>query len=178
MARALVIVVLLAVVLAWQATLAPRLTLLGAQPDGVLVVVVFFALHLPAAQATTTAWCAGLATDLLSAELPGLCALAYLLVALLVAAERDYFFRYSAAAQFALTLLVALMVRGAWLMYRHALYDPARGFLSDAMIEVLWGAVYTAAWAPLVHAGLIRLGGAIGLTPPRYSHAGLRRQSG
>lgn len=171
-------VVLLAVALTWQVALGPRLTLLGARPDIVLVVVVFFALHLPTARAATAGWFAGLATDLLSVESPGLGALTYLIAALLTAAEREYFFRYSAAAQFALTLLVALLVRGAWLLYRHALYDPARGFLADALIEVLWGSVYTAAWAPLVHGVLIRLGGALGLTPPRYSHAGLRRQSG
>ena len=59
--RWLTFITLVVLVVSLQSTVAGRLTCLGAAPDWVLVLVVFYALHARAAQAMAAGWLAGAA---------------------------------------------------------------------------------------------------------------------
>lgn len=164
------------VLLALQAGLAPRLELWGARPDWLLVAVVFFGLHVRAGNAAGGAWCLGFAADLLTLERPGLLAITYTVSALVVAALREYVFRMSATTQFFLVLAMGLLVRGAWLIYRQLAYAGAANWMAQIGSDVLWGAVYTALFAPPMHRLLMKIGKPMGMRFPRYSHAGMGKR--
>lgn len=164
------------VLLALQAGLAPRLEIWGARPDWLLVAVVFFALHVRAGSAAAGAWCLGFAADLLTLERPGLLAITYTATALLVAGLREYVFRMSAMTQFFVVLAVGLLVRSAWLIYRYAAYDWNGGWAGQIAGDVVWGAAYTALFAPPMHRLLMSVGKPMGMRFPRYSHAGMGRR--
>lgn len=166
---------LAAVVLTLQSTIAPRVEVLGARPDWLLVIVVFFSLYAPRREAIISAWIVGMAADLMTVERLGLLALSYALVAVGITSIREHLFRYRAATQFVVTLVVCLLLRAAWLAYRRMSYDMAEPFLADLTVDVLTGAIYTAVWAPVLHKGLLRMSGMLGLARPRYSYAGLHR---
>ncbi len=173
--RWLTFLLLAAVVLTLQSSLAPRLEVFGARPDWLLVVVVFFALYAPPREAAIAAWIVGAAADLMTVERLGLLALTYALVAVAVASVRDYLFRHRAVTRFVVTLVASLLVRAGWMVYRRVLYDPADRLLADLAADVLMGSIYTAAWAPLLQAGLWRMSRVFGLARPRYTYAGLHR---
>lgn len=173
--RWLTFFLLAAAVLTLQSTVAPRLEVLGARPDWLLVVVVFFSLYAPRREAVISAWIVGMAADLMTVERLGLLALSYALVAAGITSVREHFFRYRAATQFVVTLAACLLVQAAWLAYRRALYDTAEPFLADLTVDVVTAAIYTAVWAVLLHKGLLRMSGMLGLARPRYSYAGLHR---
>lgn len=173
--RVLLWVIAGTLLLALQAGLAPRCALGGVRPDWILAAVVFLAMHLPAWPATAGAWSLGLAADLLTLERPGLLATTYAATALLVAAWREYLFRRSALTQFVVTLAVGVPVRALWLVYQQATGVSVTYGVANALWEVVWGAVYTALFAPPLHYLLIRMGKPLGLRVPRYSHAGLHR---
>lgn len=162
--------------LALQAGLAPRLELWGARPDWLLAAVIFFALHVQGGSAAVGAWCLGFSADLMTLERPGLLAITYTVTALLVTSLREYVFRMSVTAQFAVTFATGVLIRSAWLAYRHAAFDWERGWISEWSSDVLWGAAYTAAFAPPIHRLLTRLGRQMGMRFPRYSHAGMTRR--
>lgn len=167
--------VLAAFVLTLQSVVAPRLELLGARPDWVLVVVVFFALRAARPEAMLGAWVLGACADLMTVERFGLLALSYGLAAVGVVSVREYVFRRRPLTQFVLTLLACLLLRLAWLLYCRMLYDPAGSLLVDMAVDVVTASVYTAAWAPIWHAVLGRMPRTFGLPRPRYTFAGLRR---
>jgi rod shape-determining protein MreD len=167
--------VLAVVVLTLQSVVAPRLELLGARPDWLLVVVVFFALRAAPRDAVLGAWVLGACADLMTIERFGLLALSYGLAGAAVTSVREYLFRSRPLTQFVVTLLVCLLLRFAWLLYRRMLYDPAGSLLVDMAIDVVTASVYTAAWAPVWHAVLGRMPRTFGLPRPRYTFAGLRR---
>lgn len=163
------------IVLTLQSTIAPRFSLFGAGPDWLLVVVVFFALNARLADAALAAWALGACADLMTIERPGLLAISYTLAALLVSSVREYSFREHAMTQFVIVLLMGFLVRSAWLIYRHLLYDPAGSVFLELLGYVFWGALYTAIWAPPAHKVLLSLARTFGLARPRYSYAGLHR---
>ena len=68
-----------------QSTLAPRMEILGARPDFLLVLVVFFGMHGKLPDVAVGAWLLGFVADLMSIERLGLMAFSYMLTALLVA---------------------------------------------------------------------------------------------
>ncbi|MBI4716659.1 MAG: rod shape-determining protein MreD [Planctomycetes bacterium] len=176
--QGLVIVLATAVLLAAQSVVAPCVELRGARPDWLLVVVVFGALHAPPASAVGYAWVLGLVGGLLSVERTGLLALSYALAAGLVAAVREYLFRNSALAQIVLTLAVALVVRGGWLLYRRVVDDPTTALVAGVATDVVPASLYTALWAPFIHrflAGVARPLGFRSLTPPRARRFGSLR---
>jgi rod shape-determining protein MreD len=160
------------VVLTLQSTIAPRVALFGARPDWLLVIVVFFAMHARAPNAVVGAWIIGACADMMTIERAGLIALSYTLVAMLVCSTREYIFRRRAETQFIVTFVACLLVRLAWTMYCRLLYDPADGLLATLATDVLMGSIYTAAWAPPVHKGLLRVSRMLGLPRPRYTYAG------
>ena len=173
--RTLVWIITGTILLALQAGLGPRIEVWSARPDWLLVVVVFFALHVPAGNAAVGAWCLGFAADLMTLERPGLLALTYVATALLVSAMREYVFRMSVATQFLLVFVAGLAVRTSWLLYRHIAYDWGTGLASELGGDVLWGAAYTALFAPPMHRLLMKMGKPMGMRFPRYSHAGMTR---
>ncbi len=161
--------------LALESAVAPRVALFGAQPDWLLVAVVFFALHVPARDAVVGAWVIGLGADLMTLERLGLIALTYLAVAVVVVNVREFVFKFGRTTQFLVTLLACLSVRALWLTYHRALYDQAGSVWLDVLCGVLVTSLYTAAWAPLFHSGMLKMGKAVGIAVPRYSYAGLHR---
>jgi rod shape-determining protein MreD len=165
---------LAALLLTLQSVLAPRLSIGGARPDWLLVGVVFLGLYARPRDAVIGAWVLGLCADLMTLERPGLISLSYLLAAAVAVAMRDYLFRYWAITQFALTLILGLAVQTLWLFVRRVSYSTIDPFWSDWLFGVLLASAYTAAWAPILHALLLRMSGLLGLPRPRYSHAGLR----
>lgn len=175
--RRLSFVILLAMVLALQSVVAPRVQLWGSRPDWLLILVVFLAMHAPTADAVVVAWIIGLAADLMSIEHTGLLAISYSLVALLVAFLRESLFRYRPLTHFMITLAVGIPLRLAWLIYCRTLYGPMGAIVLNLATHCLWGAAYTAAWAPLLQGILLRLSRPLGLKGPRYNHAGLHRLS-
>jgi len=175
--RWLTFAIIAVIALTLQSTAAPRLELCGARPDGLVVVVVFFALHGRMPEAAVGAWIIGACADLMTIERAGLISFSYALTALGVANVREYLFRYQGRTQFTVTLVACLTVRAGWLLYRRALYDPGPSIWADAAADVLLASVYTAALAPPLHRLLLKMSGALGLARPRYTYAGLHRLS-
>ncbi len=167
--------ILAAIMLTLQSAIAPRLELFGARPDWLLVVVVFFALHASPKDATLGACIVGGCADLMTIERLGFLALSYGLAAVAVASVREYLFRRRAVTQFIVTLIVCLLLRLAWTVYRRMSYDAASSLLTTLMIDVLLVSVYTAAWAPFLHTALLGMSRTFGLPRPRYTYAGLHR---
>ena len=170
--RPLAFILLAAIMLTLQSSVAPRLELVGARPDWLLLVVVFLALHARASDAVIGAWIIGVCADLMTVERLGLIALSYGLVATVVVSVRDYLFRYRMVTQFVVTLAACLLVRVAWTVYHHTLYGPAGPLLVNLTMDVLLASIYTAAFAPPLHRGLLRMSRTLGLARPRYTYAG------
>jgi len=165
-------------VLTLQSALMPHVALFGARPDLVLVVVVFFGMHAKWRDALLAAWLCGALADLMTIERFGLLSLSYAMAALVVASVREFLFRYNAFSQFALTAATASVVGLVWLVYERIMFHPSSPFAGDAFVMVLLAPLYTGALAQPVHAVLLPVSRAFGLTPPRYTFSGLHRQSG
>jgi rod shape-determining protein MreD len=145
-----------------QSTIAPRLEILGARPDWILVLVVAAALRGSPAEAVGGAWIIGLAADLMSVEHLGLLAVSYASASAIVVALRDELFIERAFTQIVATLLLGCMVRVGWLIYRHALYDTEVGLWHALVGEVVLGSVHTAAWSWVLRTPLRKmLGGRV-----------------
>ena len=158
-----------------QSTVAVRIELLGARPDWLLVLVVFYAMHARMPDAAVGAWAIGAAADLMTVERPGLIAMSYLLAAVLVASTREFFFRYHSVTQFGVTLAACIIVRVGWCIYRWVLYEATRAVPLDLAVDVILASVYTAMWAPLLHKSLLAILPVLGIHRPRYTFAGLDR---
>ena len=159
------------VVLILQATIAPRLELYGSRPDWLLVLVVVVALHARMADAALGAWIVGACADLMTIERCGLIAISYVLLTTAVIAVREFLFCRRAITQFVVTLIIGIVIHGAWLMYRRTMYPSTLPVFDDMVVRVLFVAVYTAMWAPPIHACLLRLRKPLGFTAPRFRYA-------
>ena len=168
--RWLTFIILAIVAVSLQATVAGRIAWLGARPDWVLVLVVFYALHARAKDAMPAGWVAGALADLMTIERFGLLALCYGLTAVLICAVRDWVFTGHPLTQLSVTLVAAVMVQALWLVYRLAVGLPA-----GPMVVALGSCLYTALWAPPVHWVFLRMPRLLRLRPPRYSYARLPR---
>jgi len=166
--RWLTFLVLMIVALVLQSALAPRIEIAGTRPDWLLVVVVFFAMHASAREALLGAWLTGACADLLTIERFGVLALSYGVAAMLVLPTRDYVFRGAGWPQFLVTLGVCVLIRTVWIVYYHAVYDPARSIFLELAAGVLLASLYTALWAPLLHRVLLPWWRALGLPRPVY----------
>ena len=159
-------------------TVAPRLAVAGARPDWILVAVVFFAMHVRSLDAVVAGWTLGLLADFQTAERFGLLSLVYGLTALLVYFGREHMFRSNPFAHFAMTLVAGLIVQFMlWTYYAVGVGAGGASWFGQ-LFTVGWAALYTALWAPPVHACLLKLSPWLGLAVPRYSHAGLARTGG
>ncbi len=165
--------VVAALLLTMQTAVAPFLAIRGVRPDWLLVGVVYFALYARAADAVIAAWALGFCADLMTLERLGLISLSYALAAMAVIYVREYLFRHRPLTQFSVTLIVCLAVQSAWLIYRRFAYGPTKPLWSDWMSGALFVSVYTALWAPLLYRLLSRFSRLLGISLPRYSHAGL-----
>ena len=161
--RWVTLLLLTALLLICQSTLAPRFEFWGGRPDWLLVVVVFLAMNGRMPDAAVGAWLIGAGADLMTIERIGLMSLSYLVVAMFVASMRDFLFRSSWITQFVVTLLVCFLLQILWLIYRQVLYAPRVSLWMDLWVHGLWASVYTAAWAPLMHRALRPLSRLLGL---------------
>lgn len=158
-------------VLTAQSTLAHRTELFGARPDWLLILVVFVAFHARRRDAVLGAWVLGLTADLMTIERFGLIALSYVLVTVAIIAVREFLFRQRAITQFIATLIAAGAIHLAWMIYRRTLYTPTLPTFDDFVVSVLFVAVYSALWAPPIHACLLRLRRPMGFAAPRFGYA-------
>ncbi|MHC4090652.1 MAG: rod shape-determining protein MreD [Planctomycetota bacterium] len=167
------LLVILAV--SFQTTVAPRIAWQGLSPDWVLVLVVFYCLHARLDHALLAGWVAGAAADLMTVERFGLISLSYGLVALLVCWVRDLLFTRHPLTHFTVTLCAALFVQVLWTVYRVMVGLPV-----GSPLHLAGSSLYTALWAPPLHALLLKAPRLLGLRPPRYSGARLSetRRSG
>ena len=167
--------ILAVVVLTLQSALIPRIELFGARPDLILVVTVFFAMHAGRRHAVLVAWLLGMTADLMTIERFGLLALSYALIAMTVASVRDFLFRYNAFSQIVVTAAASLLIGAGWLFYRRVLFDPGVALVGDMVVTLILTPIYTGLTAPPIHGIMLALLRAFGLTPPRYTFAGLHK---
>jgi rod shape-determining protein MreD len=152
-------------------TVAPRLAIAGAWPDWILVTVVFFAMHGRGLDVLIAAWILGLLADIQSAERLGLLSLAYTLGGMLAYGVREHVFRSHPLAHFAVTLAAGLVVQAVLGTYYLVAPDQGGGHGFTGLLVAL----YSALFAPLAHGVLLKIGPSLGLSAPRYTHAGLAR---
>ncbi|MBU0718003.1 MAG: rod shape-determining protein MreD [Planctomycetes bacterium] len=176
--RWLTFLVCAAVLMVLQTVVAPRVELFGARPDWLLMMVVFYAMHGTMPAAAIGAWGIGACADLMTLERPGLIAMSYLLVAILVALVRDFLFRLESLTQFVLTFTASLLVQTGWYLYRWGLYGAAESALSDYVVNCLLASVYTAGWAVLFHKALLSRSRLLGIGQPKYRYTGLGQVAG
>ena len=169
--RWLTFVILTVLALTLQSAVAPRLELFSARPDFLLVVVVFLGLYAPSSDAIAAGWVLGVCADLMTIERFGVITLSYGLTAIIVTLPREYLFRYRVATQTVVTLTACLMVKTAWTMYYHLLYETPGPLLRDWLIGGVIASAYTAALAPLAFRVLLRMSRPLGIARPRYSYA-------
>lgn len=168
-------VILLALALAVQSSLAMRWRVAGARPDLLLPVVVFIALYGRSREALLSGWVTGLAADLLSIERFGVFTLTYLTVAFVVLLIRPWVMRTNLVAQFLLVFVMAAGCEAAWTVYRaYAGIGLRRPVSADAMLVLV-----TAAWTGLLGMItlqiLVRLRKTFGFSGWRYRRALSRR---
>lgn len=159
-----------------QSTLAPRLELLGARPDWLLLLVVLVALYAPFRDAVVGAWIIGFGADLLTIERLGFLALCYTLVAMAISPVREAVFREQLATQVVVTAIASAFLRSTWAVYRRLLYGAADGLLVDAGMDILWASVYTAAWMAVLYPAHGWLRRVLGLSRLEYRFAPLSRK--
>jgi len=171
-------IILAIVMLTVQAACAPGLEIHGIRPDFLLVVVVFLGLYANETDAVIAAWSLGFCADLMTIERMGLLSLSYALAAMMVTSVREYLFRSSWITQFALTAAVVLLIHTIWMLYRRLVHRPFDSALGTWTTGCLLLSVYTAAWAPLVHSGLLRFSRLLGIAPPGHTSAGSHTREG
>ncbi len=165
--RWLTFAILAVLVLTLQAAVAPRLEMYSARPDFLLIVVVFLGLHAPSRDAIVAAWVLGACADLMTIERFGVIALSYGLTAMAVTSFREYLFRYHVVTQTAVTLTACLMVRTAWTIYYHLLYEVGGSLLTDWLTGAVIASAYTAALAPFAFHVLLRMSRLLGIPRQR-----------
>src|SRR3954454_9286588 len=136
----------------------------GARPNLVLIAVVFVALHAPRDAALLGCFSLGLLQDLLSQQPPGLYALSYGCVALLVSGAHHYVGRDNPVVHVVLALIGGLFT--AVVLSLHAWLRPAGPAVVDdativaavraPILPLYITAIYTALLAPLILWGLHR----------------------
>lgn len=165
-------------VLIARSALAPRLELFGTRPDWLFVFAIFLGLYARRSDAIIGAWILGACADLMTLERLGFLALSYGFAAYLVVTVREYLFRYHWQTQFLITLILGLLIRLVWGIYRLAMYPDAVWTVWSIAAEVIVGAVYTAAFAPPIHKLFLSMPRLLGLSKPRYSFSGPRTVEG
>jgi rod shape-determining protein MreD len=156
--RWLTFAILASIGLVFQTALAPHVAIRGIRPDWMLSIAVFYALLGTWPDACIAAWTLGLLTDLASAnEHIGLFAFSYGGTAWLILKVRDLIFPEHWRAHAALTLFAALLVYLVAAGYRALTHGAALPSLRSPWMFAIWTAVYTTAWAPILHYLLVHL---------------------
>jgi rod shape-determining protein MreD len=155
-----------------QSALGPRVELFGARPDLLLCLATFLGLYARRAEAVAGAWVMGLAAGLLTMERFGFLAASYGLVALGVAAVREFLFRYRPTTQFATTLVCGLVVQASWAIYGRMVYGAAVG-APLSIFQIVIGSLYSGCLALVVHNVLLRASRFMGLPRTRYGLSGV-----
>jgi rod shape-determining protein MreD len=158
-----------------QTTIAPRLAVGRIRPDWILVLVVFFAMHVRGQDVLATGCLLGLLADLQSIERFGVLALAYTAAAGVVYYLRDHVFRAHPLAHLAVTFGAGYVVQLILLLAAWLFTGVGGGAWSSQVFGGLLIAMYSALWAPLIHAVLLRLSPWVGIDVPRYSHSRMPR---
>ncbi len=158
------------VVLVLQTTLAHRLDIRGARPDWMLVLAVFFVLHARSMDALIGAWLLGAAMDVMTIENFGLLSGCYAVAVLAIYGVRDHVFRDNPLTHFALTFLSAAAVGVLTTLYRVLFIDGASLRVMPLVGGILFGAAYTAVWAPFLHHVLLKFPHLLGIRGPRRSY--------
>ena len=163
--------ILALVAIVCQTTLVQAVAIRSIRPEWTFILAVHYALWGPWPDAAIAAWVLGLAVDLQSAapNPVGLHAFTYGAAAWVILRIRNVLFRDHPATQVMLTLAFAFAVRllvGGYFWWRTS--GTATG--GEIWWEAFLVALYTAAWAPLLHWPLIRLAKWTGLrTTRRFS---------
>ncbi len=165
--------IIVVMLLTLQTTIAPLVQVFGARPDWLFVGVVYFAMYARPRDAVIAAWIIGFCADLMTIERMGLISFSYAISALGIISIRQYIFRYRALTQFTMTFCTCLLVQTVWLVYRRLMLPNAKSIVVDWSVGVLVVSLYTGLWAPLLHKLLLKLSKPLGISRPRYSHAGL-----
>lgn len=161
-------VILAIITLICQTTVVPVMAIQSIRPNWMFVLAAFYGLWGPWPDAAIAAWLLGLGVDLQTVGSGGghigLYAMCFGAAAWAMIRIRSAFFREHAVTQFVMTLLFALAVELIVGAFRYGSLRSAR-----PEIEVWWPAfftaLYTAAWAPYLHWGLLRLHRWTGLKP-------------
>lgn len=173
---ALAIAMIVCVVL--QTTLSVWLAFGSVRPDFLVVFTVFLALHVRGFDVIAAACVLGMLADLQSVERFGLLALAYAAAAAGVYALRNHVFRSHPLAHLAMTFVGGIIVQLVLLAYYAVAVGVGGGTWSSQVFGGLLIALYSALWAPPVHAVLLRAAPWFRLDVPRYPTAGLTRSRG
>lgn len=165
-----VFAILAAITIVCQTTLVQmlftfNLTVGDIDPDWMFVLAVYYALWGPWPDAAIAAWILGLVMDLSSLGRTGLLAFCYGAAAWAIIRARHVVFREHPLTQFLITLLFGLGVQLAVVLYDRWMVE--NGAVPGAWRAALLKAVYTAAFAPLLHWVLLRLSFLTGLRPAR-----------
>ena len=157
--RWLVPAALLLLMLALDATAAPRIALFDAPPDLLIILVVELALLCPDLQGILWSWALGLLDDLHSGNPLGLSALTYALIALVVAGIRRQVFARHILTRLLLVVIADFLHHFA-LMFSQIIRGQELHFLlfwRHALLGVLYTAVVALVLLPLLSLILGRL---------------------
>ncbi|HZN69367.1 MAG TPA: rod shape-determining protein MreD [Tepidisphaeraceae bacterium] len=136
------------VALGLQVGLAPHLRYHGAAPNLVLLAVVYVGINAPRDAALLGGFCLGVVQDLATQQPPGLFALAYGLVAMILVGSHHLTSREHPLTHFALALVGGL-VTAAVLLIHGWIHPPAPGAGLSVGTEFT-RVLYTALLAPVV----------------------------
>lgn len=140
------------ITLGLQAGIARAVQWKAAEPNLVLLAVVFIALNAPRDAALLGCFILGAMQDLASGGTMGLFAFSYGLVALLVLATRQAVDRRHPAVHFALTLIAGVLTAIVL-----AIHGWLRTPVHPPVLPLFYTAVYSAILAPFVIGGLQRI---------------------
>ena len=136
------------VALGLQVGLAPHLRYQGAAPNFVLLAVVYIGINAPRDAALLGGFCLGVVQDLATQQPPGLFALSYGMVAMILVASHHLTSREHPLTHFSLALTGGL-VTAAVLLIHSWIHPPAPGVRLSVGTEFT-RVIYTALLAPFV----------------------------
>ncbi|RJP31317.1 MAG: rod shape-determining protein MreD [Phycisphaerales bacterium] len=168
--RWLPVIVVSALAIVAQTSVVPLLAIGGARPDVILVVVIFWAWHLPFPPAVAVGLGIGVAAGCLSAEPMGLFAVVYFAAALAAFRLREFLFLRHLVTQVVVTAVIAVLTAAllsAYVAWRY----PGAGHWTFITRQVFAAAAYTALCAPLIHRPLLRASRLLGIAGARYPYS-------
>jgi len=163
------------VTLGLQIGAGPFIRYQGAAPNLVLLAVIFIAMNAPRDAALLGALCLGLLQDFLTQQQPGLFALSYGLVGMIIVGAHDVAYRGHFLTHISLALIGGFITMG--ILLAHGWLHPAAAGTMDngIMLKALRPSpgleftrvIYTAALSPIVLGILQRLKKKFGFQPVR-----------